>query len=283
MKLQVYQFYWGMVELPFDGDEEWSMEEKLEKIAEAGFDGVEFLMEEKAHRDAIVSLCDQLRLKRSNIVFPWTPEEFDDDIKAAQDGGASHINLQPMPMPRRVADGVSYIVRCMDRGCGRISALFETHRDRMTTDMHFTLDLIEAVPDMVLCGDLSHFLVGREFAGPPISEQNQQYMDQILARCGAFHARIASREQVQVKATGFAHNQVRVDLYESWWEYGFKQFKERAGEDDVMTLCRRTGPPTYAIQGADGRELSDRWEEAVRNEGSRACDLGTLLARIDGA
>ena len=107
MELQVYQSYWGMVELPFNGDEEWSMEEKLEKIAEAGFDGVEFLMEEKAHRDAMVPLCDRLGLKRSNIVFPWTPEEFDDDIKAAQDGGASHINLQPMPMPRRVADGVS--------------------------------------------------------------------------------------------------------------------------------------------------------------------------------
>ena len=88
-------------------------------------------------------------------------------------------------------------------------------------------------------------------------------MDQILARCGAFHGRIASREQVQVP-TGFAHNQVWVDLYESWWEYGFKQFKERAGEDDVMTFVVELGPPTYAIQGADGRELSDRWEEAVR-------------------
>ena len=58
MKLQVYQSYWGMAGLPFNGDEEWSMEEKLEKIAEGGFDGVEFLMEEKAHRDAMVPLCD---------------------------------------------------------------------------------------------------------------------------------------------------------------------------------------------------------------------------------
>ena len=149
MKLQVYQSYWGMAGLPFNGDEEWSMEEKLEKIAEGGFDGVEFLMEEKAHRDAMVPLCDRLGLKRSNIVFPWTPEEFDDDIKAAQDGGASHINLQPMPMPRRVADGVSYIVRCRDRAAAAgYQLFFETHRDRMTTDMYFTLDLIEAAKAM---------------------------------------------------------------------------------------------------------------------------------------
>ena len=263
MKFQVYQSYWGMSSLPFGG-EEWSMEEKLAKIAEAGFDGVEWLMEDQAHREAMVTLCDKYNLQRSNIVFPWTPEEFKDDIQAAKDGGASHINLQPMPMPRLVAHGVSYIVRLMDMAAAAGYELFiETHRDRMTTDMYFTLDLIEAVPDMVLCGDLSHFLVGREFAGPPLSEKNQAYMEQIIGRCGAFHGRVASREQVQVPIN-FPHNKVWLDLYASWWEYGFKQFKARAGADDVMTFVVELGPPTYAMQGADGQELSDRWEEAIQ-------------------
>ena len=263
MKFQVYQSYWGMSSLPLGG-EEWSMEEKLAKIAEANFDGVEWLMEEQAHREAMVPLCDKYNLKRSNIVFPWTPEEFKDDIQAAKDGGASHINLQPMPMPRLVAHGVSYIVRLMDMaGAAGYELFIETHRDRMTTDMYFTLDLIDAVPDMVLCGDLSHFLVGREFAGPPLSEKNQAYMEQIIGRCGAFHGRVASREQVQVPIN-FPHNKVWLDLYASWWEYGFKQFKARAAADDVMTFVVELGPPTYAMQGADGQELSDRWEEAIQ-------------------
>jgi hypothetical protein len=47
MKFQVYQSYWGMSSLPFGG-EEWSMAAKLAKIAEAGFDGVEWLMEENS-------------------------------------------------------------------------------------------------------------------------------------------------------------------------------------------------------------------------------------------
>ena len=47
MKFQVYQSYWGMPSLPFGG-EEWSMAAKLAKIAEAGFDGVEWLMEENS-------------------------------------------------------------------------------------------------------------------------------------------------------------------------------------------------------------------------------------------
>ena len=244
MKFQVYQSFWGMTSLPYGSDEEWSIEEKLEKIAAAGFDGVEWLMEYEEQRREMVPICDRLGLKRSNIVFPWTPEEFSDDIAAAKDGGASHINLQPMPMPRVVAHGVPYIVRLIDMAAEAGYELFiETHRDRMTTDMYFTLDLIEAVPDMVLCGDLSHFLVGREFTGPPLSEANQAYMEQILERCGAFHGRVASREQVQVPFL-FEHNKVWLDLYAGWWEYGFKKFKARAGEDDVLTVVVELGPPT---------------------------------------
>ncbi|NKB70349.1 MAG: TIM barrel protein [Candidatus Latescibacteria bacterium] len=264
MDLQVYQSLWGMVGLPYGGETEWSLEEKVAQIAEDGFDGVEFLMEERQHRRAMLPLVDKYGLKRSNIVFPWTPEDFVDDIAAAKDGGATHINLQPMPMPRQVALGVPYLVRCIDmaRAAG-LPLYIETHRDRMTTDMYFTLDLIDAIPDMVLCGDLSHFLVGREFAGPPLSEQNEAYMRQILERCGAFHGRVASREQVQVPIF-FPHNKVWLDLYCAWWEYGFRHFKAHAEEGETMTFVVELGPPTYAIQGADGKELSDRWEEAKK-------------------
>ena len=62
MKLQVYQSYWGMAGLPFSSENEWTMEEKLSNIAEAGFDGVEFLMEEKEHRTAMVPLCEKYGL-----------------------------------------------------------------------------------------------------------------------------------------------------------------------------------------------------------------------------
>jgi hypothetical protein len=208
-------------------------------------------------------LCDKYGLDRSNIVFPWKPEEFTADIAAAKDGGASHINLQPMPITRTVAEAVPYIVRCHDMAAeAGYELFFETHRDRTTTDMYFTLDLIDAVPDMRLCGDLSHFLVGREFAGPPISEQNQKYMEQILERCGAFHGRVASREQVQVSIS-FPHNEVWFDLFAGWWEHGMRHARANAGADDVFHFVVELGPPTYAIQGANGEELSDRWEEAI--------------------
>ena len=39
------------------------------------------------------------------------------------------------------------------------------------------------------------------------------------------------------------------------------------------------GPPWYAITGADGRELSDRWEEAVFLKDQ----VREIWARVDGS
>ncbi|MCB1122317.1 MAG: sugar phosphate isomerase/epimerase, partial [Verrucomicrobiae bacterium] len=63
MNFQVYQSYWGMTALPYGG-EEWSREEKVARIAEAGFDGVEFLMEESEHLHAMIPLTEKYGLKR---------------------------------------------------------------------------------------------------------------------------------------------------------------------------------------------------------------------------
>ena len=44
--------------------------------------------------------------------------------------------------------------------------LFETHRDCTLNDLHYTLQLLERVPDMRLCADLSHYVIDREMRLP---------------------------------------------------------------------------------------------------------------------
>ena len=85
-----------------------------------------------------------------------------------------------------------------------ITMQIETHRDRMTTDLFFTLQLLDRFPDLRLTGDLSDDLVGREF-WYPVDEENHRLMRRIMDNCWSFHGRVASREQIQAQ-TSFAHH-----------------------------------------------------------------------------
>ncbi len=193
--------------------------------------------------------------------YPKTVDDLKPIIEHVRELGADHINLQPDVRPYRLAECIPYIEGwrrlALDAG---IKLQIETHRDRMTTDLFFTLHLLDCFPDLRLTGDLSHYVVGREF-GWPISSENHALMRRILDHCWGFHGRVASREQIQVQIS-FAHQKDWVDLFMGWWEYGFRHWIGRAGVDETLTFLCEMGPKEYAMTGADGYELSDRWQEA---------------------
>ena len=114
---------------------------------------------------------------------------------------------------------------------------------------------------MKLLADLSHFLVGREFAWP-VDAENHALIHRVLDNAWAFHGRVASREQVQVEIS-FPHHKMWLDLFLEWWEYGFRSWRRRAGPDDSLAFVCELGPKPYAITGGDGNDLSDRWTEAL--------------------
>ncbi|WP_370552509.1 sugar phosphate isomerase/epimerase family protein [Conexibacter sp. CPCC 206217] len=266
MQLHVYQSIWGMNGLPWRARLPWTLEQQFERIAEAGFDGVSvsFTDAELARRVCALAVAHGLRIQAS--YFPTTVEGFATVFETIADVGrehVDHVNLQPNVRPRTVAECVPYLLgwQRLARQAG-IPAYVETHRDRMTTDLMFTLDLLDAVPSLELTADLSHFLVGREFAWP-IDAVDHGMIRQVLRHARAYHGRVASREQVQIQ-TSFEHHRQWVELFAGWWEWGFRDFRARAADDAVLTFTTELGPPQwYAITGADGQELSDRWAEAL--------------------
>jgi hypothetical protein len=143
--------------------------------------------------------------------------------------------------------------------------LFETHRDSLLNDLYYTLQLIEAVPDMRLCADLSHFVVDRELR-LPLRPTDRSYFEKILDRADCFQGRIASREQIQIQI-GFAQHAEWVELFRAWWTEGMSRWRQRNDDNATLVFLCELGPPGYAITDANGEELSDRWVEAgiIRN------------------
>jgi hypothetical protein len=260
-RLEVYQSLWAMERRHTDGYER-SLEDNIRLIAEAGFNGVSASYESRDDVRRLTGLLTPLGLNAEGQCFPRTVDDLQPVLENATKFSVHHIDLQPDVRPRRLADALELI-----DGWTRLAeqvdfpVYIETHRDRMTTDLHFTLDLLDTRPDLKLLGDISHYLVGREFA-VPVSEENHAAMHQILDHSWAFHGRVASREQVQIEIS-FEPHRVWVDLFLDWWRYGFASWKRRAGPDETLVFTCELGPKPYAIIGRDGNDTTDRWEESL--------------------
>lgn len=262
-KLLVYQSLWAMERRRPDGHE-WALDEKLAMIRDAGFDGCGVRFIDPPFAREVTSFLRAHGMSWQAQCYPQSVDDLKPVLALVNELGADHLNLQADVRPYTLEDCVPYITgwRKLAADAG-VELHIETHRDRMTTDLFFTLHLLDRFPDLRFTADLSHYLVGREFAGPPIGPENHAMIHRILDNSWGLHGRVASREQIQVQFN-FPQHKDWLDLFMGWWEYGIRSWKKRAGPDETFTFLCEFGPPPYAITGADGYELSDRWAEAVQ-------------------
>jgi hypothetical protein len=247
-----------------DGKER-SFEESFAMVAEAGFDGmaIDFGVSDMESAKKTRPLFEKHGLGCLLIAFPKTIEGLRPVLEMAKDWGAPFVNVIGQVMPLSLEGMIPVIRRWMEMADAvGVPVQFETHRNCITNDLFTTLLLLDAIPEMRLCADLSHFLVDREFPYP-VSEENDALIRRILARSDSFQGRVASREQVQVQI-GFPQHQKWLELFLGWWGEGFRSWRKRATADAALNFLCELGPREYAMTGADGYELSDRWEEALQ-------------------
>lgn len=259
--LIILQSLWAMERRHPDGIER-SIEQNLEMIQQEGFEGVSTSCIDPERVSLIASALAGSGLAVEGVCFPRTLDDLKIAIDLGQQPGALHLNVQPDVRPRRVEDCIplleGWIREAQEAG---MPIYFETHRNRMTTDLLFTLDLIERLPEMRILADLSHVLLGREF-WYPICDEDESLVCQVLERTWAFHGRVASREQIQVEIT-FPQHKIWLDLFLRWWEYGFRSWRKRAGVDAILSFTCELGPRPYAITDRESNDTTDRWQEAL--------------------
>jgi hypothetical protein len=261
-QLRILQSLWAMERRRAD-QPEWPLQTQLAMIRDAGFDGAGVRFIDPAFAAEVTSFLRAHEMIWQAQCYPTNVDDLKPVLELVARLGADHVNLQPNVRPQRIEECIPLLDgwRRLAEEAG-VAVHVETHRDRMTTDLFFTLQLLDCFPDLRLTADVSHYLVGREFAWP-VDEINHALIHRILDHSWGIHGRIASREQVQV-SLGFPQHRGWVELFMGWWEYAIRSWRKRADTDAVLTFLCELGPPPYAITGPDGAELSDRWEDALQ-------------------
>lgn len=262
-RLQIYQALWA-TEQRRPGVPEAPVAERFDRVREAGYDGMAIDLGAMDLAAAKATVPEFRRTGLAGLVtaFPQSIEDLRPALHLAKDVGAPFVIVIGQVMPLSVADMIPVVRAWPDLAAEEgMPIQFETHRNCITNDMFATLLLLDAVPEMRLSADLSHYVVGRETTWP-IREETQAQVRRLLERSDSFQGRIATRSQVQVPV-GFPQNRKWVELFAGWWQAGFALWRARAGADDTLAFICELGPPDYALTDANGDELSDRWTEAL--------------------
>ncbi|WP_227270413.1 sugar phosphate isomerase/epimerase family protein [Roseobacter weihaiensis] len=262
-RLRVFQSLWSMQ--PHDASGELLALDRIAgMVADAGYAGLAIDLGaadiEMAH--AVRPHLQREGLTPLIVAFPPTVESLRDTLKMAQDFGAPYVNVVGQVFPLTVAGAIPVIRRWIEMSDEvGIPVHFETHRNCITNDLFSTVSLLDAIPEMRLAADLSHYIVDREFK-LPLAAWERQLLARCFARADSFQGRVASRQQIQVQID-FPQHAKWVALFQSLWKEGLADWRARNDAGDLVFLCE-LGPPEYAMTGADGRELSDRWTEALK-------------------
>ena len=234
-------------------------------VAEAGFDG---MCLDPSAAEIAENLDRKPLFKAYGLgcminAFPYVPGDMESLLDLANDMNACMVNVISGVMPIKPEDAVPVVRDWIGEAeRKRMPLLFETHRDGLLNDLYFTLQLMDLVPEMRLCSDLSHFVVDRELR-VPVPERDERFIQAVLERSDCFQGRIASREQIQIQINFPQHLQW-VEIFKAWWKDGMRMWRNRNDDDAMLVFLCELGPPPYAITDANQEELSDRWQESLQ-------------------
>lgn len=256
-KLEFYQTDWGR---------EISWDAFCEKTKAAGYDGLEtwFPRDEKSQaalKEALqkhdlkvgflngtnksVSFAESLKAytEHFKILIAWKPAYI--NCHTGNDFYTFEQNKAFIAAANRIAKEHN------------IPIYHETHRGRFSYNLPDTKKYIEAIPELKLTLDISHWMVVHE----SLLENQDTELDEVLHRSHHIHARIGHAEGPQVNDPEAPEWKKAVDRHLDIWE---KVIRNKWKTQDVFTITTEFGPADYMPTLPYTRlPVADQWKANV--------------------
>ncbi len=271
LELIITKSDWGMEYL---GD----LPQRLQVFSEAGFDGVEcFFVDIPANQ--FLELCDQTSLVFNAALVAPTVDAFRGELARALTYKPSIVNCHGGRDYYDFDQGLAFFKDCMEIAKNEtdVQVVFETHRRCTLYSPWGTKRYLEALPDLRICADFSHFTVVSEgnmqTSASSVADENgmmsivddpekHAMMDIAIDRADHVHARVGDLHRPQVADPRIGEGFKWTELYESWWDRIIK--KRKAEGRKFLSICPEFGPAPYAPADPKTGELhSHPWDLSI--------------------
>ncbi|WP_248927814.1 sugar phosphate isomerase/epimerase family protein [Paenibacillus hamazuiensis] len=263
-QMAVYQAIWALDGYGGAG-REWSLEEKFERMAEAGFTGVFGRLPEPGKEKLWRELQERYKFTFGVESFPYGRDDFREFLKRAKEFDVTYINAQ-VGSSFTVGDKAVALLSDLieEAELSGIPFYVETHRGKVTQDVLRTVEYARRLPNLRLTIDFSHYVLAGEMHS---AEEAEPYFDELLRRTASIHARVSNAEQIQIDI-GPDGDHPKAEPFKRWWERGMRYWREQAQPGDVLPFVCEIGRH-YAItrsglpSAGSHDEWSDRWEQSL--------------------
>ncbi|SDF38840.1 sugar phosphate isomerase/epimerase family protein [Terriglobus roseus] len=246
-RLAFAQSYWALQE------REQSIEESLERACASGFEYLEAGLRDE-RMAPLRSILKRMPLTLIAQGWASTVQEATVFFQRAVELGAVAMNLHLGHAYLKDEDAL----RMVDEAYAlserfNLPLVLETHRGRLTQDLHRTRMLMQQRPHVRIALDVSHYLVAGETLGGNATEFYAA-LAPLLQATKLIHGRISNGQQIQVST---AHVDA-VGFTKSIWQQAMAAWLSDAPQDAVLIFEPELGPPPYAYLDEDCAETFSR-------------------------
>jgi hypothetical protein len=254
---------WSLTDYPSAANP-WSLEEQLDAIKDAGFDGFTTQLGPTHAREAA---------KRELLVVGYfasgDESRFSDLLKSQKDAGAQHINVQLADHDTGPDEALRLTLRLMEAadGIGRIEPAVEVHRDTCTETPEKTYALADSYfqktgKPLPMTWDFSHLSVVKHLS-PENYIQRLLVRPDLIRRSVQFHFRPFNGHHCQVPVTRGDGNLTK-ELVD-WLPFVRATIATWLGTDNGGDRTMIAVPEMGPVKGGyNFEQLPNSWEEAIR-------------------